>query len=666
MSEFKLDYTASEINQKLGEIDKKLETVDWGGITNRPFYEEEVEKLLFKTTGISKANEYCGLYSTTLSQNIIQGTFIGERKYRIVFNGTEYVLPLGCYCDGAYSCYSFGFNIEKIWASVVDIENKNIPFVISINSNKLYEEVKDFNYDTNGKVDWKDFELSLPDDCVLNVLLYDSPSTDFTLEIYDDAISIKTIDEKYINDMYYSEHEIILEETMSTFTESNGLYVTPIQDTNLSKKFELGYTYTVIWDGVGYKDIELGMFDNENFNLGAKLVNGDFVFGNISFGLLVINGQGVIVFTNENSSSHTISIIKNTNHPLDKKYLPNDCQTTTKIDNQLSTEEFINLQEGYYDLVNGVTVYDGSWVNSDEDMSSFFDNYSDYQTQINGFMHIVPHTSDGYIGVCYYDFGTEYMLFYMSHLDTGLDKDILVIGQKRSLDGFGYKEAQNFLGYEKENLNTEAKTVIGAINEINDNITILPIERLSDFGAEITVSTADNSNTTNLYGGASYRRDIILNADMDNPSNYIFCCSIPDGYTVGGIWMKFGNQTLALVMNQHTAVYYHVIHDKKSKMFRVTELISGDTAKCEYDTDGNYVTKKIINNVDSDNIITKLNSKTKSNSYSPTAATDVATKEYVDNLSQSFILNSSTEGSTKRFKVTVDDSGKLTTTEITS
>lgn len=33
MSDFKLDYTASEINQKLGEIDKKLETVDWGGIS---------------------------------------------------------------------------------------------------------------------------------------------------------------------------------------------------------------------------------------------------------------------------------------------------------------------------------------------------------------------------------------------------------------------------------------------------------------------------------------------------------------------------------------------------------------------------------------------------------------------------------------------------------
>lgn len=178
--------------------------------------------------------------------------------------------------------------------------------------------------------------------------------------------------------------------------------------------------------------------------------------------------------------------------------------------------------------------------------------------------------------------------------------------------------------------------------------------------------TADTSSTTNAYGGASYRRDIILNVDMDNPSNYIFCCNIPDGYAVDGAWIKFGNQSLSITINQHTALYYHIIHDKKSKMFVVRELISRDTARCEYDSDGNYVTKKIINDVDSDNVMTKLNTKTKSDSYSPTAATDVVTKEYVDNLSQSFILNSSTEGSTKRFKVTVDDSGKLTTTEITS
>jgi hypothetical protein len=41
-----------------------------------------------------------------------------------------------------------------------------------------------------------------------------------------------------------------------------------------------------------------------------------------------------------------------------------------------------------------------------------------------------------------------------------------------------------------------------------------------------------------------------------------------------------------------------------------------------------------------------------------------ATKEYVDAPRTEFILSSSTEGSTKKFKLTIDDDGVLTTTEI--
>jgi hypothetical protein len=41
-----------------------------------------------------------------------------------------------------------------------------------------------------------------------------------------------------------------------------------------------------------------------------------------------------------------------------------------------------------------------------------------------------------------------------------------------------------------------------------------------------------------------------------------------------------------------------------------------------------------------------------------------ATKEYVDAPKNEFILISSTEGSTKKFKITIDDDGVLTATEI--
>lgn len=42
----------------------------------------------------------------------------------------------------------------------------------------------------------------------------------------------------------------------------------------------------------------------------------------------------------------------------------------------------------------------------------------------------------------------------------------------------------------------------------------------------------------------------------------------------------------------------------------------------------------------------------------------LATEEYVDNAKDFIILNSSTEGSIKKFKITVDDSGAITATEL--
>lgn len=48
----------------------------------------------------------------------------------------------------------------------------------------------------------------------------------------------------------------------------------------------------------------------------------------------------------------------------------------------------------------------------------------------------------------------------------------------------------------------------------------------------------------------------------------------------------------------------------------------------------------------------------------PKEAMEIATKQYVDN--KEFILQSTTPNSTKKFKITVDDTGVLTATEVTS
>ena len=47
----------------------------------------------------------------------------------------------------------------------------------------------------------------------------------------------------------------------------------------------------------------------------------------------------------------------------------------------------------------------------------------------------------------------------------------------------------------------------------------------------------------------------------------------------------------------------------------------------------------------------------------PTEDTEIATKKYVDD--KEFILQSTTPGSSKKFKITVDDSGALSAVEVT-
>ena len=55
------------------------------------------------------------------------------------------------------------------------------------------------------------------------------------------------------------------------------------------------------------------------------------------------------------------------------------------------------------------------------------------------------------------------------------------------------------------------------------------------------------------------------------------------------------------------------------------------------------------------------------NVANPINDTDAATKEYIDKKisDNAIIINSSTTDSNKRFKITVDDSGALTATEVT-
>lgn len=155
---------------------------------------------------------------------------------------------------------------------------------------------------------------------------------------------------------------------------------------------------------------------------------------------------------------------------------------------------------------------------------------------------------------------------------------------------------------------------------IDDSLTILPIERLADFGGSA------ERNSSGVI-------DLKVNASMQNPTNYLFKTVVDSEYK--GLKLSFVNSDgtkRLLVMNSsgYNSLLYNITNDTKKKCIIIYEHNFGKSYEIFYDSDGNFLSKETTTNVTDHNILTELNSKAASGSYSPTAATDVATKEYVD------------------------------------
>lgn len=113
---------------------------------------------------------------------------------------------------------------------------------------------------------------------------------------------------------------------------------------------------------------------------------------------------------------------------------------------------------------------------------------------------------------------------------------------------------------------------------------------------------------------------------------------------------KAADKTITVYFN-----YY-----KQDKYQQVVYCISNGTFEdyCSFEAP----VKQYLNNINT----TTLTLPQTEMAAAPTKDMQIATKKYVDDsVSNPLILPSSTEGSTKRFKITVDDSGAITATEVT-
>jgi len=121
---------------------------------------------------------------------------------------------------------------------------------------------------------------------------------------------------------------------------------------------------------------------------------------------------------------------------------------------------------------------------------------------------------------------------------------------------------------------------------------------------------------------------------MKNPSDYIFVAK-HDKTTryKTNIVFRFtssdDSSALASIINAGYHSSYFSISVGTSAIL-IYNLISNSTTEITFDENGDYVSSVKATNIDTFNVIEKLNSASSSAAYAPSADTDFATKAYVD------------------------------------
>ena len=168
-----------------------------------------------------------------------------------------------------------------------------------------------------------------------------------------------------------------------------------------------------------------------------------------------------------------------------------------------------------------------------------------------------------------------------------------------------------------------------------------------------TAATGPNSSFKDLIRGIGLLANNGVFGDLLSQSGNKFIC-----YTD-----IFKQEVCLRIYNAKTddktiTVYFDFY--KQDKYQQVVYCISNDTFN-DYCYFGEPV-KQSLSNINA----TVLTMPQTEMAAAPTKDMQIATKKYVDDsVSNPLILPSSTEGSTKRFKITVDDSGAITATEVT-
>lgn len=540
----------------------------WNDLTDKPFYEEtSVVEVLPETTYVSDPD---------VNSGEMGGASVGlevGKTYIVNWNGVEYTCVGVLFeANGVVLGNLGGIDSENA-------ENTGEPFVM----------------------------LDMPDYGAMQIVPLDG-LTSVTVSISGWSTTIKTLDPKYIKDMYYEEEggvTTILEETSVTCEGGNpGVLETVLP-------FEDGKTYTTVWNGVSFESPCVGVTDDgeEMYVIGNVAALGIGTTGaDCPFVIASLPTEGgTAVFAFEGDGTYTISITGSdtTIHKIDNKYI--DAEWMAK---PIVTENAEIIAET---TVSGKDVVIGS--GADEAMKAakytvVFDGV-EYQCAVYsaklGDVYLFKYMGNGALADIALPNanGEPFLLFW--YYDTSPDVDGLLFcncadTESHTISIFGQAFDYPVLPehYLPSSL-SERRVVIE-----------------SEGAAAVSAAEAALLEGKEAYYGSMDSRVLSAETSMNDP-NY-----------PAMVYMQSGADVTFGMHNMYILLPKGCLSDDRSAVVPV----------------GTY------------QLFPRLDHNGK-------MAADNLPDTVVQNGDTELILTSSTEGSTKQFKITVDDSGTITATEVT-
>lgn len=483
--------------------------------------------------------------------------------------------------------------------------------------------------------------------------------------------------------------KVLVEESTATFTENNGLYMAEFPST-----FEatVGDTYKVSWDGASYECICV-VFEGRPLIGNLSIIGGGFDTGE-PFVIGVANGEGIQIVTADTSASHTFSISEFVQEvvKIDKKYLVQP--------------DWNQNDETAADYVKNRPFYTGDPVETvllEETTVSFFKNGEIYVGRLSSYTGSFP--GEGKI----YDVNWDGSIYQCTCY---LDGSVLTLGVLGNPDPFSiaFLADSSSLGIVTKTANSHTISISGFIDEIvkidkkylpelpklpymaEENPTGTGAFSLNrSVGSHVGIKSFAEGSFTEAIGDASHAEGeyteafgVASHAEGSSTDAYgSYSHAEGQSTTAYGSYSHAEGYSSSLAPNMSYSSNTAIINAWKNEKFTLAKgskshaegenvLALGDNSHAEgvatfANGDSSHVQGK-FNIADYGNLYAHI----VGNGTADNARSNAHTLDWSGNAwyagtveGKALILPSSTENSTKKFKITVDDSGALTTTEVT-